>query len=351
MPRPFTQTGIFYDQLFTLAGGQLAYRETFARDSNLFTAHLAVDWDKAQDFRRDILGYSEFDPSKPNVLARTNPQKCPYSQSAYAYAMDLISYGRVPTDTNVRTAFDAIVTGVNAAQVPPLVPGNVSMAFYSDYQRSNWFTAQKAIYKVDYSRLLYTVLRDDQLEGSTAGSELIRYVTRIRNNNVRELRYPEYNFKPQGGTGTLKVNGFIPTTEAELIYTWYQVPFKHIPKDAIRDLRLKVNSAEWDRTRVYPADGSPSYLPAQGWPAETVLFIDAKGIDIPYVGADGGYYADIQYIFRLKWNKVSSNNYGHNHILNASGNWVKAERISNPGVFIYETTPDFNNLFTPQTTP
>lgn len=347
----FTKSGIPYMQHFVLAGGQPAYSERFARDANAFTAYLSCNWADANDFRRDMLGYSEFDPTTPLYFARTMPEILPYTSGSYAYEMTLVNYGRVPTDGDVAT-FDAEVAAAILSN--GLTAANVSPAFFSDIDFDGYFSTHRCIYKVDYARMLYPVVDNSTFLTGTGGAfrgvELSRFAIIRWSNNVRELRVPDYNFLAVGGgPSIIKVNGFIPSVESEMTFTWYQVPYRYVPFTAINKNRLKINDAVvFDRT-IFPLDGSAQYDDA-GFETETMLFVDAKGIDIPYQGPDGGYYCDIQYLFRRKHNYLADGTtvVGHQHFLDASGNWVKVERKNNPGRFLYYTTANFVDLFTPE---
>ncbi len=347
---PTTPGGIDYKVLFAVAGGKTAYSETFARDGNAFTAYLEVDWAQVQDFRREILGYSEYDPSTIYSLKRTVGIICPYTNDAYPHTMTLMNYFRDPNGDSA-TTFDATVEIYNS--INSVTVNGEKPALYDDPAISLWWQSHKAVYKVDYIRQPFIIVDDAKLaafSSGTYGCELDRYVTRQRANNVRELRTGEYNFQIAGTTTPVLVNGFTPSVEAEIIYTWFQVPFANIPRTTIDANRLKINSATFDNGIIYYPVGGSGTRP--GFEAETMLFVDAKGIDLPYQGPDGGYYADIVYIFRLKRNYASDGTtvVGHQHFLDATGNWVKVERRSPApaGTYLYKTTPDFGKLFTPQ---
>lgn len=345
---PVTPEGIPYQQLFQQSGGQLAYSEAFARDANQFTAFLACSWDDANDFRRELMGHTVYDPSAPDYFHRVPAMLCPYTVYARGHTMTLVNYGRMPKDADV-SFFD--IEAAAAAIADGIEHGNAAPAFFTDPGYQEWFVTHRAIYRVEFTRPIYQAIDDDTLfeyVSQQIGCELSRYVTRQRTNNVRELRHPDHNFKPVGQDLVLYVNGFIPVVEAEIVYTWFQVPFDKIPWTAINECRLKINDELFDDSWVFPFDGSDPYQ-RPGHEPETMLFVDVKGIDLPYAGSDGGLYADVQYLFRQKRiPNPEGDAFGHNHFLNAAGDWVEAERRSSPGKRVYETTDQFDALFAPE---
>lgn len=351
---PVTPGGIEYQQLPNLSSGQPAYSETFVRDGNSMTAYLAVAWDDAEDFRAEIVGHTEYDPSAPYYLSRTLPLLCPYSDSAYAHSMQMVNYGRMPDRGTSVEDFDELVIAMNTAN--GVTNRNTAPAFFDDPVFDLWFTTHYAIYAVQFVRVPWIVVNNaDLLAAYSAtpvkGMELDRYVIRRRVNNVRELRTADYNFQPVGTSNAINVNGFIPTVEAEIIYTWYQVPFLNAPRTAINANRLKINSATFDNGKVFNTDGTTSTRP--GYEPETMLFVDCRGLDMPpYQGADGGLYYDLDYVFRFKRNIAPDGTtvVGHQHFLNAVGEWVKVERRppATAGTFLYQTSSTFVDMFTPQ---
>ena len=218
-----------------------------------------------------------------------------------------------------------------------------------DPESEDWFVTHWAYYKCTFQRLPYTILTDSEVDtmagATTYGKELYRYVVRQTNNNVRELRLADYGFElyPVTTPSTvLPINSFIVTVESEVIYTWYQVPFDNVPRTYMQSLKGKINSTVFDPVRQYPA--------------ETMLYVDTKQIDVPYEGPDGGLYCDPQVIFRRKQNIGADGTtiVGHQHVYDSStssstaGKWVKVQR-RNVGGFIYETSADFGRLFSPGT--
>lgn len=346
---PTTPGGIDYEQIHYFANGQPAYHETFARDNNLFVAHLAVAWEDVQDFRGELLGLTEW-TGAANFFKRTLPLKCPYTAGAYAQSMEMIDYGR-RAELARTWEFDTTAEGVNILN--GVDPGNTLPAVYDDSDFDDWMTTDTAIYKVTFGRVPHDLVTDEDIQGTVgtgAGCELTRYVVRQRATNVRELRIPDFNFKPSGSTDVIRVNGFIPSVETEYTYTWVQVPFDKVPVTAIGKLRLRVNESVWDNyTKVLP---NGTYYTTDGHRAETMLFIDASGIDVPYQGADGALYCDVKYHFRKKehYGQIEGGSVdwvGHNYFLNAKGNWYKPINRQTSGP-VYATSADFNTLFVPE---
>lgn len=349
---PTLPSGLEYEQLFEL-DGQRAYHEAYSRDNNHFVAHLAVAWKDAADFRREMLGYTEWNAGTPHRFTRTLPQLCPYTEKARCTQIDLVAYGRMPKMDSI-SDYDASVIAAAVTYRGSAIPDSERLSYFPDEAYDEWFSTHFCVYKCTFMRLPYFVMEDEDVdeENPSEGSELLRCVIRQRNNNVRELRIADEGFVeydenaglPADPKVSIPVNGFIPMTEAEMIYTWFQVPFDRVPRDVFDRNRLRVNKDDFDKV-----NGSDE----KRWPAETMLFIDAKDIDVPYEGADGGLYVDPKLIFRLKVNyRTEQDDFvGHNHVYKtngvAGGSFVKVVRRGTTDKFIYESSDEFDKLFTP----
>lgn len=355
---PMTQSGIEYKQVFALSGGRNGYKESFTKDANSFSQIVVCKWSDAEDFRRDVLGHTEYDSSYTKSFRRTLPMLCPYTTSAYAYKMDLIDYGRMPSLQDFGTDdFDAAALAANAAN--GISTGQAIPAFYENVEMDDWMETAHAMYEIQFARLPYPIVTDDMVINAQQGGdplnnvdgcELDRYVIRRRVNNVRELRTPDYNFQIVGTTTPILVNSFVAAVESELIYTLVQVPYDHVPRAAVDSCRLKINNSTFDAGRVFYPDGTIASRP--GYPPATLLFVDCRGIDLPpAMGADGGLYQDLDFIFRHKQNHDPDGNIvGHQHFLNANGEWTLVERRAPApaSTYLYEQTDDFVKLFTPE---
>lgn len=281
------------------------------------------------------------------MFRRRQPMSCPYAPNAYAVSMRLVAYGHRP-DSGDAADYTLEADTMNVLQ--GVDPGRVVSPFHDPTIYDGWPVYHRAVYEVIYTRRPYAILSDQVLRDTAGvfdGMELARYVLRQKTVNVREMRMPDYNFVPEDGDETLvRVNGFIPTVESEYVFTWYQVPFQKIPHAAIRECRMKINQSAFDQSLTFLGDGTP-YSRA-GFPEGTMLFIDAQDIDVPYEGADGGLYCDVRYVFRHKENRRGDAVCGHNHFLAANGEWVRVKRRGiDPPKYMYESTDQFDRLFTP----
>lgn len=308
------------------------YSESYIREGSQITAEVVTTWNGADQFVKELVGYTTYSGGTPDRFQRSLPLAVPYRPDLYASSVTLTAYGTYDDDNSFAPlAYPAghEMTGSTATGKPP---------FYVDPYGAGaekfWPKWTHVCYRVVFTHKIYRNLkRDDQLSNTTAAGdcpEFDRYVLKRDELNVRELRRPDVGFqtveaKPQ----TIPIVGFVPSIEKELFYTWFEVPYEKAPRTYYEstDILLHVNDAAWDN-----------------YAAGTMLYVGAKDYEVPYRGPDGSLYVDPTLHFRF-------NPIGWNKILRRGGTIVDVVTKAADGVVgglpPYATTDQFYRLFRP----
>jgi hypothetical protein len=261
---------------------EIGTRETTGRAKLHYTTTTSFYEDECNTFEKAILGYSTIDTVNSGRLKRYYPLRWPYRNqgSLDALSLSLPSLGKVAKENVVSQSTDGPV---------------VNMAGYS-----YWPSAPRYHYDCQFGSLPYTRFDTDAeaYTGPTPPRELGRFIRVYEQAVPREFRTPDYGFvradKPD--QEVLKV-GFVPFIQAEVIYTWYQVPYPNgIPWQTIEDTYLKVNDDNFD--------GDEN---AEGYLEGTLLFTKTGPLDNWYFGPGGLKYVDVIYYFT--YNPIGWNNY------------------------------------------
>jgi hypothetical protein len=260
---------------------EIGARETTGRAKLHYTTTTSFYEDECNTFEKAILGYSIQDPVNADRLKRFYPLRWPYRNqgSLDALSLSLPSLGKVAKENVVSQSTDGPV---------------VNMAGYS-----YWPSAPRYHYECSFGSLPYTRFMTDAeaYAGPSPPRELGRFIRVYEQAVPREFRTPDFGFvradKPD--QEVLKV-GFVPFIQAEVIYTWYQVPYPDcIPFLTIEDTYLKVNKFDFDYDFM-----------SVGYPAGTLLLTKTGPLDNWYFGPGGLKYVDVVYYFTYNpvgWNK------------------------------------------------
>jgi hypothetical protein len=245
------------------------YQEKGARDANLEVIQALVAWGDAEDFLREVVGYTEWDGSQSGTLTRHRPLACPLRSGLWCESYDLVDMG---TDAD---SFDD---------------------FEDDFEEC--FKQDWCIYSLHFTRPQYFVLSDAELAGGAYGNkEKYRYCTFGRQYRPRERRISGFAFEydtsvAQDWSSSRVVpdeSPVVPDYQLNFRVKWCQVPYRAVPDAAIARQLLTVNDAPFQIRQG-----------GQTWAAGWVLF---KGPDpeiVEYQGADGDYYADVSYLFSVQ---------------------------------------------------
>lgn len=278
MPRPsefsvletaVTSSGVQFTWLLD------GYKARGAPDANTEIVHAMVAWDKASDFLRDIVGYTTWDGTSPN-LNRVLPQRCPTRKGLWADEHELADFGMYETREDCAD--------------PDLgIP------------EQDW-----CIYAITFIRPKWFFLTDDQLKAPTYDNEeQFRYCRRSRRYSPRERRQSGFAYEYQLADGTFKdvpdEARFTPDYDLEYLIEWRQVPISAIPESSIADLLLTVNKD--------PIDLGVGYNFATGTgitfePGSILFKGPQQGMEM-YQGADGNFYENLPYVFAYRpggWN-------------------------------------------------
>lgn len=278
------------------------------------------------EFEEAILGWSRIDPLYPVDpdcrLNRNFPLTWPYRSqgSLDCIKLDLKNQGRGAVEGEA--SFDGAAAKITYTNPAPY-----------DW----WPTTRRNIYSAEFGPLPYSRFLDDTdaYAGMNPPRELGRFIKVFEQPVPREFRRPDFGFVIDGPVVSGRSNevlqiGFIPFIQADVTYTWFQVPYPDaVPWATIEATYLTVNNANFDGDSL-----------AIGYPAGTLLFSRVNAPDDWYWGPGGRKYVDLQYVFM--WNPVGWNNY-----LKPDGTVVQLKRKNvEPPTPPYPSA-DFTQLFNP----
>ena len=274
------------------------------------------------DIEKAILGWSQIDPGFPAPptarLNRNFPLTWPYRSqgSLDCIGMDQIPEGRGPSDSEASR--DGVAVKIDYENPSPY-----------DW----WSSTKKNHYACEFGPLPYSRFLDDTdaYAGMNPPRELGRFIKVFEQPVPREFRRPDFGFVTNEAVPkeVLQI-GFVPFIQADVVYTWFQVPYPDaVPWDAINDAYLTVNATDFDTDEL-----------TLGYPAGTLLFSRINAPDNWYWGPGGIRYVDLEFVFIY-------NPIGWNYYLTPSGSYVQLKRKSvEPPTPPYPSS-DFNQLFNP----
>lgn len=289
-----------------LGKGDDGFGETYAERAGKSTrAVLIVRWDDASDFKRFALGHCDSHQTGPTwFLDRRLPFLCPWTEDQYVDEIDAVG-----------------VLGA-AAQI------------YPDPAFDGWPHAEAIAYACTFRDRPYDLKSDAELSEGATERELRRYVIRTRKPIIKERKLNSFQVvKTSDPNSPLSdVVGFLPWSEATLVYTWVMCPVERVPWAAIDATANKINSATFD--------SNPGSLKVGGpFAAKKLLLSAVDGLDAPYKMPNNKWAFDISYTFRYKpvtWDHVPVSN----------GTEVQVQ-IRGSGDPLYQTA-DFGALFKPE---
>lgn len=300
---------------------QIAAREQTGTATLYHTPSTSTVYEtKMQEFEEAILGWSRPDPVNLGRLNRYYPLTWPlHAQGSMdALRLSLSSAGRTMKDN----------VAVNPGTALPAGSGPV----VTNDGISWWPTSPRNQYQCEFGPLPYSRFMTDTeaYSGGSPPGELGRFIKVYEQAVPREFRRPDYGFVIQGTTQEVLQIGFVPFIQAEVIYTWYQVPYPSgIPWNTIEETYLKTNNANFDNDEL-----------SDGYLAGTLLLTKTGPLDAWYYGPGGRKYTDVVYYFT--WNPG-----GWNRYMLADGSYVNLVRKNVPGNMPPYLSANFNLLFDP----
>lgn len=216
-----------------------------------------VSWPESNDFVQAVLGYTEY--SSGTILERYLPLECVWWDGLYCDEAVLIG------------------SGIDSRQSTYAAP-------------SGWPTKSWCQYRLRFSRPPYNVL-------DPVSHEKHRYVSMAREYSPRERRISGFGFvyyDPDSATWKQVPDEqvFIPEHTIRYLFTWHQVPENAVPWQTIAAFIGYCNRDPWSILGVT-------------FGAETALFRGPSDTLRRYMGPDGGWYYDIQYVIEHRpggWN-------------------------------------------------
>lgn len=272
-----------------------AYTEHYSADSQLSSRILAVAWDSREQFREDMLGWSE---NVGGVLTRNPPERHPENPRLFC--------------TECQMQQNEGEHSQNAAQK--------GMPKYD-----------KAVYQCTYRAVPYRVIGDDEMDEDLP-TELDRFVIRKKLFGFEMQKLPGIDlvFDAPGKSWDRKPLGEVPSIPVSVINLEYTV--KEIPLELIPDVVTKgntINAADFDDAILLGDITLGPYAPRR------VLFSGFAQKE--YLSAKGISVADLVYSFAVRaveWN----------YFPGPDGTMYKIIRTSDSSKSIFSTS-DFNELF------
>lgn len=279
-----------------------------------------IDEFSLREFERAVMGWTQIDPVNPTRLNRNFPFPWPKEPNG-ALAVTELNLPNSGRGSLQQFAGD-VTYGPTLTNLPPY-----------DY----WPGTPKNLYDATFGPLPWNRFLSDAVAyaGANAPKELGRYINVEEIYVPREFRRPDYGFVTDDAfeKNVLQV-GFIPFIQAEVKYTWFQVPYSQaVPWVTIANTLLHVNSVLFDVPAVGIATG-------RGWPVGSLLFTRTGPLDNWYHGPGGQRYVNVEYNFTYS-------PYGWNNYVKADNTIVALKRKG-----VVPATPpypsaDFNQLFNP----
>jgi hypothetical protein len=274
---------------------------------------------KMLEFEQAILGWSRKDPVNTDRLNRYYPLTWPLHTQG---SLDALQLSLSPNNRTMKEVAVAPGAALPAGSGP--VVNNTGQSW--------WPTAPREQYMCDFGPLPYSRFMTDAeaYSGGSPPKELGRFIKVYEQAVPREFRRPDYGFVTATNNNEVLQIGFVPFIQAEVIYTWFQVPYGDaVPWNTIESTYLKVNDNDFDGDEL-----------TVGYPAGTLLLTKTGPLDNWYYGPGGKRYVDVIYYFTYNPN-------GWNRYMLANGTYVNLYRKNVTPLTPPYLSADFTQLFNP----
>lgn len=261
-------------------------REERTASSTLLQLDALVDFDIAEGWVREVVGFTEWTVPPPGIPGES------------------ILTRHLPLRAEYRTGGDLYLDSLQlVSNAGPVDAANGADRF-SEFD-NNWPVAETLRYRMTFLAPRWDMVSDADLRNGLltfSQREQFRYVTVSVRTNPRERRIPGYGFEvntnfdgldPGGRVVPISEVGFVPDYQQEIIATWHQVPVRAYPDAQVLARLATVNDSVFEI-------GGKTYA------AEELLL---KGPQSPlewYRGADGQLYYDVAFTFAFQpggWNR------------------------------------------------